>query len=89
MTPLGWGWAVFVWGYALAWFLVTDRVKLIAYRILDPPAAPLLAKEPIDATSRIARRAYDLVERHGRHEGHADQDWLQAEREIRQQMPPE
>ena len=24
MTPLGWGWALFVWGYALAWFLVTD-----------------------------------------------------------------
>jgi H+-transporting ATPase len=36
MTPLGWGWALFVWGYALAWFLVTDPVKLLAYRILDP-----------------------------------------------------
>jgi H+-transporting ATPase len=36
MTPLGWGYAAFVWGYALAWFLVTDRVKLVAYRILDP-----------------------------------------------------
>ncbi|HEY5112669.1 MAG TPA: plasma-membrane proton-efflux P-type ATPase, partial [Coriobacteriia bacterium] len=36
MTPLGWGWALFVWGYALAWFFVSDRVKLVAYRILDP-----------------------------------------------------
>jgi H+-transporting ATPase len=36
MTPLGWGYATLVWGYALAWFLVTDRVKLLAYRILDP-----------------------------------------------------
>ncbi|WP_160061448.1 plasma-membrane proton-efflux P-type ATPase [Psychromonas sp. L1A2] len=36
MTPLGWGWALFVWGYALVWFLVTDRVKLLAYHILDP-----------------------------------------------------
>jgi H+-transporting ATPase len=35
MTPLGWGWAAFVWGYALTWFLVTDRVKLLAYRVLD------------------------------------------------------
>ena len=35
MTPLGWGWALFVWGYALAWFLVNDRVKLIAYWALD------------------------------------------------------
>jgi len=36
MTPLGWGWAAFVWGYALIWFLVNDRVKLFAYRMLDP-----------------------------------------------------
>ncbi len=35
MTPLGWGWALFVWGYALVWFLVNDRVKLIAYWALD------------------------------------------------------
>jgi H+-transporting ATPase len=39
MPPLGWGWAAFVWGYALAWFLVTDPVKLLAYRILDPAGA--------------------------------------------------
>ncbi len=37
MTPLGWGWALFVWGYAVVWFLVTDRVKLLAYRLLVPP----------------------------------------------------
>jgi H+-transporting ATPase len=36
MIPLGWSWALFVWGYAVAWFLVTDRVKLLAYRIFDP-----------------------------------------------------
>ena len=36
MTPLGWGWAMFVWAYALVWFFVNDRVKLLAYRILDP-----------------------------------------------------
>ena len=48
MTPLGWGWAAFVWGYALAWFLVNDRVKLLAYRILDPTQAPLLARKPLD-----------------------------------------
>ena len=39
MTPLGWGWAVFVWGYALVWFLLNDRVKLLAYRIFDPVKA--------------------------------------------------
>jgi H+-transporting ATPase len=36
MMPLGWGWAGFVWGYALLWFLVNDNVKLLAYRIFDP-----------------------------------------------------
>ena len=39
MTPLGWGWAGFVWAYALAWALVNDRVKLLAYKILDPVKA--------------------------------------------------
>jgi H+-transporting ATPase len=39
MTPLGWGWAGFVWGYALLWFLVNDNVKLLAYRIFDPVKA--------------------------------------------------
>ena len=51
MTPLGWGWALFVWGYALAWFLVNDRVKLLAYRIFDPTQAPLLAKKPLNLTA--------------------------------------
>jgi H+-transporting ATPase len=36
MPPLGWRWAGFVWGYALVWALLTDRVKLLAYRIFDP-----------------------------------------------------
>jgi H+-transporting ATPase len=39
MTPLGWGWAGFVWGYALLWFLVNDRIKLLVYRIFDPVKA--------------------------------------------------
>ncbi|MBS2548428.1 HAD-IC family P-type ATPase [Catenulispora sp. NL8] len=36
MHPLGWGWVAFVWGYAIIWALAGDRVKLLAYRILDP-----------------------------------------------------
>ncbi len=35
MAPLGWKWAAMVWVYALAWFLINDRIKLFAYRILD------------------------------------------------------
>ncbi len=53
MTPLGWGWAAFVWGYAVIWFLVNDRVKLLAYRILDPTA---VADRPQEdrSTAKIA-----------------------------------
>ncbi len=85
MTPLGWGWAAFVWGYALVWFLVNDRLKLLTYRILDPTRPPLLAKKPLDLTPQIAKRAYELYEQRGRRKGQADQDWLEAEREIRKQ----
>jgi len=35
MAPLGWAWAGIVWAYALAWFFLNDRAKLIAYRIFD------------------------------------------------------
>jgi H+-transporting ATPase len=37
MPPIGWGWALAVWGYALVWFLINDRVKLSAYHVLCPP----------------------------------------------------
>ena len=77
-------WVLFVWGYSLGWFFVNDRVKLLAYRVFDPTAASLLlAKTSVDVTPQIAKRAYELYERRGRREGHAVQDWLQAEREIR------
>jgi H+-transporting ATPase len=51
MPPLGWGWALFVWAYALAWFLVNDRVKLLAYRIFDRPDAKSKAKAEAAAKS--------------------------------------
>jgi H+-transporting ATPase len=35
MPPIGWAWAGAVWGYALLWFLVNDRVKLAAYKIFE------------------------------------------------------
>jgi H+-transporting ATPase len=44
VAPLGWFWALVVWAYALAWFLATDPVKLLAYRMLDP--ATRSAPEP-------------------------------------------
>ncbi|MGC1417542.1 MAG: plasma-membrane proton-efflux P-type ATPase [Candidatus Acidiferrum sp.] len=83
MTPLGWGWAGFVWGYALIWALLNDRVKLLAYRIFDRTKAPLPAKKTPNLTKQIAARAYELYEERVRGKSQSDQDWLEAEREIR------
>jgi len=44
MAPIGWKLALFVWGYALAWFLVNDWVKLAAERIFDREQPGLLCK---------------------------------------------
>jgi H+-transporting ATPase len=86
MTPIGWGWAGFVWGYALAWALLNDRVKLLAYRIFDPTKAPLLGKKPVDLTPQIAARAYELYQQRVPGESQADQDWHEAEREIQKEQ---
>jgi H+-transporting ATPase len=83
MTPLGWGWAAFVWGYALAWALVNDRVKLLAYRIFDPVKPAWLAKTTRDLTPQIAARAYEIYQERGHHDGQADQDWREAEIETK------
>jgi H+-transporting ATPase len=56
MTPLGWGWAAFVWGYALAWFLVNDRVKLLAYRLLDG------AKKETRSEANVSSTLEDLTQ---------------------------
>ena len=83
MAPIGWKWAGFVWAYALIWALINDRVKLLAYRIFDPAKPALLSKKPVDRTSEIAARAYELYQQRVHGESQQDQDWLEAEREIR------
>ncbi|MGC2636125.1 MAG: plasma-membrane proton-efflux P-type ATPase [Acidobacteriaceae bacterium] len=84
MAPLGWKLAGLVWAYALVWALVTDRVKLLGYRILDPTKEPLLTrKPPVDRTPLIAARAYELYQQRVHGESQQDQDWLEAEREVR------
>ncbi len=35
MTPIGWGWALAVWGYALVWFLFNDQVAVLTTKVLD------------------------------------------------------
>jgi len=52
VTPLGWNYAGMVWAYAFTWFLLTDPVKLLAYKILDetkPDLAPETQAAPVAA----------------------------------------
>jgi H+-transporting ATPase len=44
MTPIGWGWALLVWGYALTWFVINDFIKRAAYQIFDRQSPGLLTK---------------------------------------------
>jgi H+-transporting ATPase len=43
MTPIGWNWAFLVWGYALAFFLINDQVKIFVQQIFDTRQVGLLA----------------------------------------------
>jgi H+-transporting ATPase len=45
MNPIGWKWALLVWGYSLVWFLINDWIKLAAYRIFDVQKPGLLTKK--------------------------------------------
>jgi H+-transporting ATPase len=45
MAPIGWGWGLTVWGYALTWFLINDSIKLAAYRIFDPTGPMLFSRK--------------------------------------------
>jgi Protein of unknown function (DUF2934) len=36
-----------------------------------------------DMQERIRQRAYELYEERGRHDGHDEEDWAQAEEQIR------
>ncbi len=56
VTPLGWKYAGVVWGYAFAWFLVTDPIKLLAYRILDPVKAIAKAETRMPQETKATQR---------------------------------
>lgn len=36
VPPIGWNMAMFVWGYALVWFFVTDFAKIALYKFVKP-----------------------------------------------------
>lgn len=50
VPAIGWGLAGLVWAYAMGWFLLTDRIKLLAYRFIDPaPVRSASAETPSSA----------------------------------------
>jgi H+-transporting ATPase len=60
MHPLGWKWAAFVWAYAIIWALASDRIKLFAYRILDPTGGSSAANGVLTIDSAAFYTATDL-----------------------------
>jgi H+-transporting ATPase len=60
MAPIGWGPAALVWLYALAWFVVNDRIKLATQWMFDPETPPLLGRS---RDRRTAHSVRSLVQR--------------------------
>jgi hypothetical protein len=40
----------------------------------------------VEFNARVARKAFDLFEQRGRHEGHDVEDWLEAERLVKEEL---
>lgn len=60
-----------------------SRSRSATKKSLSPKAIPLpSAGPPADIEESVRRRAYELYEQRGREDGHAMEDWLEAEAEI-------
>ncbi|RFA06721.1 plasma-membrane proton-efflux P-type ATPase [Subtercola boreus] len=55
MAALPWWWVAFVWGYAIVWALLNDRVKLATYWVLDHLKTPLTTVGRTRALTQNAR----------------------------------
>jgi 4-alpha-glucanotransferase len=80
------------WGWRLPAGALTDKLAqrlrslTVEYGRLIDDGPIRTATVPKDIlTSRIAMRAYELYERRGRQNGQTNEDWLQAEREMKQE----
>ncbi|OIR11802.1 hypothetical protein GALL_66590 [mine drainage metagenome] len=85
LAPVPWWEALAIFGYAAVSCLVVNEVVKVVLINWRRPAG--IAGMPATLRMQIATRAYELYEHHGYSDGHADQDWLQAEREIRKKAP--
>ncbi|MHB8624781.1 MAG: plasma-membrane proton-efflux P-type ATPase [Aggregatilineales bacterium] len=81
LAALPWWQMLTIFVYAMvACLVVNDAVKVVLIKWRIPSA---VAKAPVDLTPQTAKRAYELYEQHGHQDGHATEDWTQAEQEIR------
>ncbi|HKN85592.1 MAG TPA: DUF2934 domain-containing protein [Nitrospiraceae bacterium] len=55
-------------------------------RQLPPAIQEVASFSNVEFYARVARRAYDLFERRGREEGHDVEDWLEAERLVKDEL---
>jgi len=83
------------WGWRLQAGALTDKLAqrlrslTMEYgRLMNGNTVPSAKFPEHDLAPQIAKRAYELYERRGRQNGHSDQDWLQAEREINLEAIP-
>jgi 4-alpha-glucanotransferase len=70
---------------------LTHRLRSLTLengRQMDGKLVPAATSPENILTTQIANRAYELYERRGRQGGHSDEDWLQAEREIKLEAIP-
>ena len=96
VTPLGWKYAGIVWGYAFAWFLVTDPVKLLAYKVLDTvkadsarkPEAKTEAKPDAKAEAKPVAKGETEPEAKAAPEAKADDAKPDAEADARSRSRP-
>ncbi|MEK9753273.1 MAG: hypothetical protein VW338_08695 [Rhodospirillaceae bacterium] len=47
VAPIGWEYALGIWGYSLVWFCINNAVKVFAYRLIChrvPPVARHLSR---------------------------------------------
>ncbi len=65
--------------------LDSTRVSTAPEKHASPQAGPTTLLTSSSAHDDIARRAYDIYDKNGRQQGQCQQNWQQAERELRKQ----
>jgi H+-transporting ATPase len=50
MTPISWEWAGIIWAYCVVWALITDPIKVLAYRMFDRKSDAPKHETPVGRT---------------------------------------